>query len=126
MDVFPSSRMEAKDGSLGFDFDGACTKVVPHELIECNFGDRTLSVQLIQTGSGVTVQETFDAGRRTPTSSSARGGRQFWTASPGMSRGAGKSTGTCRVGAAQGRIRRCKSSSRRFIRGSTSVCAVPV
>src|SRR6188508_2843496 len=56
-----SSRMEAKDGSMGFDFAGTYTKIVPHELIECAFGDRSMSVQFIQTASGVTVRETFDA-----------------------------------------------------------------
>ena len=56
-----SSRMEAKDGSAGFDFAGTYTKVVPHERIECNFGDRALTVEFIQTDSGVTVRETFDA-----------------------------------------------------------------
>jgi uncharacterized protein YndB with AHSA1/START domain len=62
-----SSRAEAKDGSTGFDFAGTYTKVVPHELIECNFGDRTLSVQFIRTGNGVIVRETFDAeGTHTP------------------------------------------------------------
>ena len=62
-----SSRMEARDGSMGFDFAGTYTKVVPHELIECNFGDRTLTVQFIPTGDGVTVRETFDAeGTHTP------------------------------------------------------------
>src|SRR2546423_984178 len=62
-----SSRMEAKDGSAGFDFAGTYTKVVPHELIECTFGDRTLVVQFIRTGNGVTVRETFDAeGAHTP------------------------------------------------------------
>ena len=30
-----SSRMEAKDGSMGFDFAGTYTEVVPHELSEC-------------------------------------------------------------------------------------------
>ena len=35
-----SSRMEAKDGSFGFDFAGTYTKVVPNELIEYSFGDR--------------------------------------------------------------------------------------
>ncbi len=29
-----TSRMEAKDGSIGFDFAGTYTKIVPHELIE--------------------------------------------------------------------------------------------
>src|SRR5688572_1832245 len=43
-----SSRMEAKDGSVGFDFAGTYTKVVPHELIECGFGGRTLCVQFIR------------------------------------------------------------------------------
>jgi uncharacterized protein YndB with AHSA1/START domain len=62
-----SSRMEAKDGSTGFDFAGTYTKVVPHRLIECTFGGRTLSVQFIQAGDRVTVRETFDAeGTHTP------------------------------------------------------------
>ena len=56
-----SSRMEAKDGSVGFDFAGTYTKVVPHELIECNCGGRILVVEFIRTGNGVTVRETFDA-----------------------------------------------------------------
>lgn len=33
-----SSRMEAKDGRMGFDFAGTYTKIVPKELIECSFG----------------------------------------------------------------------------------------
>lgn len=56
-----SSRMEAKDGSMGFDFAGTYTKIVPHELIECSFGDRVLVVEFIATADGVTVRETFDA-----------------------------------------------------------------
>src|SRR3954466_9288914 len=35
-----SSRMEAKDGSMGFDFAGTYTKIVPHQLIEMAFGER--------------------------------------------------------------------------------------
>jgi uncharacterized protein YndB with AHSA1/START domain len=62
-----SSRMEAKDGSMSFDFAGTYTKVVPHQLIECTFGGRTLSVQFIKAGDRVTVRETFDAEEtRTP------------------------------------------------------------
>jgi uncharacterized protein YndB with AHSA1/START domain len=56
-----SSRMEAKDGSMGFDFAGTYTKIVPYELIECSFGDRVLVVEFISGASGVTVRETFDA-----------------------------------------------------------------
>ena len=33
-----SSRMEAKDGSVGFDFAGTYTKVIPRELLEYEIG----------------------------------------------------------------------------------------
>jgi uncharacterized protein YndB with AHSA1/START domain len=56
-----SSRMEAKDGSFGFDFAGAYTAVVPHERIEFTFGDRAAVVEFIPTDGGVLVRETFDA-----------------------------------------------------------------
>jgi uncharacterized protein YndB with AHSA1/START domain len=56
-----SSRMEAKDGSMGFDFAGTYTEVVPHQRIVCSFGDRTLRVEFIAGAGGVTVRETFDA-----------------------------------------------------------------
>ena len=56
-----SSRMEAKDGSMGFDFAGTYTKIVPNKLIECTFGDRVLVVEFVEGSNGVTVRETFDA-----------------------------------------------------------------
>jgi len=56
-----SSRMEAKDGSMGFDFAGTYTKVVKHQRIECSFGDRALVVEFEAGADGVTVRETFDA-----------------------------------------------------------------
>jgi len=56
-----SARMEAKDGSFGFDFAGNYTQVVPHQLIECSLGDRGLVVEFVSNASGVTVRETFDA-----------------------------------------------------------------
>lgn len=56
-----SSRMEAKDGSMGFDFEGTYTKVVPHERIESQLGDRTLIVEFVSQAEGVLVRETFDA-----------------------------------------------------------------
>lgn len=56
-----SSRMEAKDGSFGFDFVGTYTKIIPNELIEYAFGDRTASVQFMQTSDGVKVRITFVA-----------------------------------------------------------------
>ena len=56
-----SSRMEARDGSMGFDFSGTYTAIVPNELIECSFGDRALRVEFSAGADGVTVRETFDA-----------------------------------------------------------------
>jgi uncharacterized protein YndB with AHSA1/START domain len=55
-----SSRMEAKDGSMGFDFAGTYTNVVEHKLIESTFGGRILLVEFITGRDGVTVRETFD------------------------------------------------------------------
>jgi uncharacterized protein YndB with AHSA1/START domain len=56
-----SSRMEAKDGSFGFDFAGEYTKVVPHQLIEYAFGDRIGTVEFTDGTPGVTVMVTFDS-----------------------------------------------------------------
>ena len=56
-----TSRMEAKDGSFGFDFAGTYTKVVPNELIEYAFGDRIGVVEFKSSAQGVTVRVTFDA-----------------------------------------------------------------
>lgn len=56
-----SSRMEAKDGSFGFDFAGTYTKIVPKKLIEYSFGDRMGAVEFVPSASDVTVRVTFDA-----------------------------------------------------------------
>ena len=56
-----SSRMEAKDGSMGFDFAGTYTRIDEHKLLECAFGDRTMRVEFSPGPDGVTVRETFDA-----------------------------------------------------------------
>ena len=56
-----SSRMEAKDGSFGFDFAGTYTTIIPNKLIEYSFGDRIGVVEFIQGSKGVTVRVTFDA-----------------------------------------------------------------
>jgi uncharacterized protein YndB with AHSA1/START domain len=56
-----SSRMEAKDGSMGFDFAGTFTKIVEHELIEYSFGDRKATVNFADTPAGVNVVVTFEA-----------------------------------------------------------------
>ena len=55
-----SSRMEAKDGSFGFDFAGEYTKIVPGRLLEYSFGDRSAVVELAEGPAGVSVTVTFD------------------------------------------------------------------
>ena len=61
-----TSRMEAKDGSFGFDFAGTYTKIVPNQRIEYAFGDRTGTVEFIEGADGVTVRSTFDAENEHP------------------------------------------------------------
>lgn len=56
-----SSRMEAKDGSLGFDFAGTYTEVVEHERIAYTFGDRAAQVTFTDGPDGVRVRVVFDA-----------------------------------------------------------------
>lgn len=61
-----SSRMEAKDGSFGFDFAGTYTKVVENELIEYEFGDRYATIEFRESPDGVRVIVTFDAEGENP------------------------------------------------------------
>lgn len=57
-----SSRMEAKNGSMGFDFAGTYAKIVEHKLIAYTFGDRTAEVEFAPGPDGVvTVQVRFDS-----------------------------------------------------------------
>ena len=56
-----SSRMEAKDGSFGFDFAGVYTKVEAPKVLEYRFGDRSASVVFTEDTHGVTLTITFDS-----------------------------------------------------------------
>lgn len=56
-----SSRMEAKDGSMGFDFAGIYTRIVRHQMIEYSFGDRTAQVEFTEVPDGVKISVTFDS-----------------------------------------------------------------
>ena len=56
-----SSRMEAKDGSFGFDFAGTYTNVVTNRILEYSFGDRTAKVNFAETPHGVNIKVVFDA-----------------------------------------------------------------
>jgi len=55
-------RMEAKDGSVGFDFEGSFTKVEPRDSIHLVLeDDRVVTVEFIEKANGVRVVETFCA-----------------------------------------------------------------
>ncbi len=54
------SRMEAKDGSEGFDFTGTYTKVVTNELIEYSFGDRIAQIAFAEADNGTNITVVFD------------------------------------------------------------------
>ena len=57
-----TARMEAKDGSVGFDFGGTYTKVVENEQIDYTMDDgRTVSVSFDGHGDHTHIVETFDA-----------------------------------------------------------------
>lgn len=56
-----SARMQAKDGSMGFDMAGTYTDVEEHKLIEFDMGDeRHVKVEFAETPDGVRIVETFD------------------------------------------------------------------
>jgi uncharacterized protein YndB with AHSA1/START domain len=61
-----SSRMEAKDGSMGFDFAGVYTKIETHKRIEYAFGDRAAQIVFAEGPEGVTVTVTFDGEDQNP------------------------------------------------------------
>jgi uncharacterized protein YndB with AHSA1/START domain len=57
-----SSRMEAKDGSMGFDFAGVYDEVRPNEYIEYTMGDgRKVDITFTSNGNQTTVIENFEA-----------------------------------------------------------------
>jgi len=71
-----TSRMEAKDGSFGFDFSGTYTKIIPNEFIEYSFGDRAGAVEFVTHENSVTVRVTFDSESENPEEQQ----RQGWQA----------------------------------------------
>lgn len=79
------SRMEAKDGSMGFDFEGEYTEIVEQQLLVATFGGRSLRVAFIPGEAGVTVREHL------------RGGDDFLrgTAAPGLAGDPGELCAAC-------------------------------
>ena len=72
-----STRMEARDGSMGFDFEGTYTRVLPQQRIEYRMADgREVSVDFEEVADGVRVRTVFDA----ETMNSAEMQQQGWQA----------------------------------------------
>jgi uncharacterized protein YndB with AHSA1/START domain len=63
-----SARMEAKDGSMGFDFGGVYDVIRTNEYIEYTMGDgRKVGTTFTREGDATKVVETFDAESSHPT-----------------------------------------------------------
>lgn len=62
-----TSRMEAKDGSFGFDFGGTYDEVVEYQSIRYTMDDgRQTEITFSSDGNGTKVVETFDAETQNP------------------------------------------------------------
>ncbi|NDP27831.1 MAG: polyketide cyclase [Flavobacterium sp.] len=56
------SRMEAKDGSFGFDFEGIYNSILPNEEISYTLSDdRKVIIIFLQTENKVKITQTFEA-----------------------------------------------------------------
>jgi uncharacterized protein YndB with AHSA1/START domain len=54
-------RMEARDGSVGFDFGGTYNTVTPHQLLEYTLDDgRKVWIEFSPEGNGTKVVERFE------------------------------------------------------------------
>jgi uncharacterized protein YndB with AHSA1/START domain len=62
-----SSRMEARDGSFGFDFEVIYDEVIPHKKISYTMGDgRKASTTFVTSGDHVNIETVFDAEKENP------------------------------------------------------------
>jgi uncharacterized protein YndB with AHSA1/START domain len=70
-------RMEAKDGSFGFDFGGVYDEVKPNEKLAYTIGDgRKVEVNFIPQGQATRIVQTFEAEGTNPVDMQ----RQGWQA----------------------------------------------
>src|SRR5689334_23064031 len=61
------SRMEARDGSMGFDFGGVYDEIKPHELITYTMDDgRSVEVTFTKQDNSTKVVTVFDAENENP------------------------------------------------------------
>lgn len=62
-----SSRMEAKDGSMGFDFWGIYDEVIQNEYIKYTLGDgRKVKINFTPKGGQTEITESFEAENTNP------------------------------------------------------------
>lgn len=62
-----SSRMKAKDGSMGFDFGGHYTKIVPNSTLEYTLDDgREVSIKFSDDNGKTKIVETFEPENQNP------------------------------------------------------------
>src|SRR5690606_8755096 len=62
-----NTRMEARDGSMGFDFEGIYDKVIPNEHIAYTLGDgRKITVTFTAKDNSTYVEETFEPENQNP------------------------------------------------------------
>lgn len=62
-----TTRMEAKDGSFGFDFSGVYDEVITNEFISYTLGDgRKVSITFTRQGNVTKVTEVFEAEPENP------------------------------------------------------------
>ncbi|HNT51731.1 MAG TPA: SRPBCC family protein [Cyclobacteriaceae bacterium] len=54
------ARMEAKDGSFGFDFEAVYTEIIPEKKFTYEFGGRIATIIFETTGNQTTVTVSFD------------------------------------------------------------------
>jgi uncharacterized protein YndB with AHSA1/START domain len=60
------ARMEAKDGSFGFDFEAIYTEIIEGKNFTYEFGGRSATVQFNDLGSQTEVVVTFDPENENP------------------------------------------------------------
>ena len=71
------TRMEAKDGSMGFDFGGTYDEVVPNKNIKYTLDDgRKVDITFSKTTNGIMISETFEPESQNPVAMQ----RQGWQA----------------------------------------------
>lgn len=60
------ARMEARDGSFGFDFEAIYSEIIPGKEFTYSFGGRTVNVKLESAANQTVISVTFDPENENP------------------------------------------------------------